>query len=262
MVYKLRKKGHFKRLPNISKEKINDYSKSNFFTKAVTAVQVFATIVQVIVRYSRHLAISQLELAVAAFSVCATITYLLVLRQPKGLATITVLQNDGKPLLHEDAYKICVDSRHSSFFRSVMKERSYYLNGGVDEGISNDAIISENLELFVTGMIAGGAIFGALHCCAWNFKFPTFQEHLLWQIASLETAITPGIVLCCFIPFAIFDDHLLGVVSVIIVLILITTFSFYVMARCFLVVEVFRSLFYLPPDAFISTWADNIPRVS
>ena len=37
---------------------------------------------------------------------------------------------------------------------------------------------------------------------------------------------------------------------------------FYIIVRLFNLVGGFRSLFYFPTDAFISTWADNIPHLS
>jgi len=37
---------------------------------------------------------------------------------------------------------------------------------------------------------------------------------------------------------------------------------FYFIARLFLLVEVFRMLCFLPPDAYISTWAANIPHIA
>jgi hypothetical protein len=37
---------------------------------------------------------------------------------------------------------------------------------------------------------------------------------------------------------------------------------FYILARLYLLVETFRTLVFLPPDAFISTWVSNIPNVS
>jgi hypothetical protein len=38
--------------------------------------------------------------------------------------------------------------------------------------------------------------------------------------------------------------------------------SLYVLARAFLLVEIFRTLFYLPEDAYVTTWASNFPHVS
>jgi hypothetical protein len=37
---------------------------------------------------------------------------------------------------------------------------------------------------------------------------------------------------------------------------------FYMVARLILLVETFRTLVFLPPDAFVSTWVSNIPNVS
>jgi hypothetical protein len=33
-----------------------------------------------------------------------------------------------------------------------------------------------------------------------------------------------------------------------------------VIARLFIIVEVFRSLYYLPPENYVNTWATNIPH--
>ena len=35
----------------------------------------------------------------------------------------------------------------------------------------------------------------------------------------------------------------------------------YVVARLFLMFEVFRTLFFLPPGAFVATWSSSIPHV-
>jgi len=35
------------------------------------------------------------------------------------------------------------------------------------------------------------AIFGALHCIAWNFHFPSHIEQLLWRIGSLTITLIP-----------------------------------------------------------------------
>jgi hypothetical protein len=36
----------------------------------------------------------------------------------------------------------------------------------------------------------------------------------------------------------------------------------YVLARLFLIVEMFRTLCFLPPNAYMSTWATNIPHLA
>jgi hypothetical protein len=36
----------------------------------------------------------------------------------------------------------------------------------------------------------------------------------------------------------------------------------YILARLLMSVEILRTLLYLPPDAFVETWASNIPHFS
>lgn len=38
------------------------------------------------------------------------------------------------------------------------------------------------------------------------------------------------------------------------------SYLLYILARLFLIVEVFRSLLYLPPGAFIETWSGSFPH--
>jgi hypothetical protein len=45
--------------------------------------------------------------------------------------------------------------------------------------------------VLVFGAILGGTLFGALHCLAWNFHFPTPQEALAWRICSGLTTALP-----------------------------------------------------------------------
>ena len=39
-------------------------------------------------------------------------------------------------------------------------------------------------------------IFGALHCIAWNFHFPSDTEQLLWRIGSLTITLIPLAFVC------------------------------------------------------------------
>lgn len=48
-------------------------------------------------------------------------------------------------------------------------------------------------------------LFGAVHCFAWSFHFPSETERLLWRIASLVTTASP-IVWTIVYTFALMDD--------------------------------------------------------
>jgi hypothetical protein len=84
-ICRLREAGLLARLLYVTIEEINDKSKGDSFTRAIAIFQIVWTVIQVIARAARHLAISQLEIAVVAFSVCAIIIYGLNWKKPKGV---------------------------------------------------------------------------------------------------------------------------------------------------------------------------------
>ena len=49
----------------------------------------------------------------------------------------------------------------------------------------------------------------------------------------------------------------MGILSLIVILIT----GMYAVARLFILVEAFRTLYFLPPAAFISSWASNLPHI-
>ena len=53
------------------------------------------------------------------------------------------------------------------------------------------SVRTHDLLLFVLPPIA--VVFGALHCIAWNFHFPSHIEQLLWRIASLVITLIPAV---------------------------------------------------------------------
>ena len=133
------------------------------------------------------------------------------------------------------------------------------------------------------GAVVGGALFGGVHCLAWNFRFPPSDERLAWRICSVLTAGLPplSIVPLGFwiglnpfysggardpeseqaLPDTRRDGHSFSPKIIFVGLTLVTGFlAPYLLARLFLMVEIFRSLFFLPPDAFINTWPGSFPH--
>lgn len=265
------------KIPNISKDHIQDKSKGDTFVKVKAIVQVGWMIIQTIVRGPRHLAVSQSEIAVLAYSACTIITYYLCIDKPQSVQVPTyILLNQefgGKKLSkrHQEAIRDC---RPRSWFTTSL--RLFRYQSSSKEGINvldpmpNDARYDDVNSLIFTeksllthmddGFMIAGLIFGSLHCAAWNFTFPTHTEQLLWRICSIITAGT----LPLYYGVLLLDIHLawsriqrlpLALVEIILAL-------GYLLARIFHMVEVFRSLFFLPPPAFITTWSAQVPHVT
>jgi hypothetical protein len=111
----------------------------------------------------------------------------------------------------------------------------------------------------IAGSALGGTLFGGIHCLAWNFAFPTCTELILWRTCSIVTTVLPLLSIYFNLQWSYYNgwvEHLGGdTASRLYGPVLLICFLFpYTLARLFLLIETFRSLFFLPPEAFIDTW--------
>jgi len=150
---------------------------------------------------------------------------------------------------------------------NIDKLRSSY-SSSQRKSVPNDYINTEigPISAYIGGMILGGVTFGSIHVAGWNLELPTPIEQKLWRIASiLMTCLLPVVFISPLLAgsgISLFDflDQGKSWVSV-------QSWTFvlgiiYIAARLFTLVEIFRTLLYLPLDAYISIWALNIPHVS
>lgn len=111
-----------------------------------------------------------------------------------------------------------------------------------------------------------GALFGAIHCLAWNFGFPSHFEKIMWRTASL------GIVGSCSMtlvgvtiwkPFSFIVRHFLtNWARLIIVTVKASVSLTYSVARITLLVLAVTSLRNLPPSAFNTIdWIELVPHI-
>ena len=117
--------------------------------------------------------------------------------------------------------------------------------------------------------LKGATLFGAIHLLAWSFAFPTPVERLLWRISALLTATVPVVAEISFADLLggemklWLDDHIgYGCLNWLWRKFLQILALTYVLARLFVLVEVFRTLYFLPPEAYLTTWSANVPHVS
>jgi hypothetical protein len=248
----LRERNFLKVIPNLSEDEINDKSKSDIFTKFIAAGQVLWISVEIIARVARGLSISQLELATSGFSACAVIIYILNLKKPQGEQTPTTFLCCVQVPSLVDAVRgpglLPIYTIFDALFDIGVP------NVRVTTNIRNDEI-EEKTSLWTFGGAAlGGVIFGGIHIGAWDFVFPTFVDQMLWRSASvLAAAVLP----VTFVGF--WGEG--GLYSVTGSQIYAALMFLYIIARLILLVEIFRTLCFLPPDAYINTWASNIPSI-
>jgi len=271
-VLNLRRQGHIPRLPLITEEDIHDRSKADPVLKCIAVIQILFSTLQTIVRAFRDLTVSLLELAVVAFAVCAVIIYALYWKKPKSVhSTVTLLEyqgeippdilgildkeNDREGLVREFLFPFKVPFRHGKMHR-IHGEPFNNTGAGWDTVRTSTAMVPS------TAISGWGAttLFGAVHVVGWNFSFPTRGEQIAWRAASLYTACF-GVMFILGMILTIFASRAVDFVPDSSWMWWICIISWlYLLARLFILVEIIRTLFFLPPDAYVSTWVLNLPH--
>ena len=260
-IYKLRDNNILSKLPHINKGELNDKSKSDSFVKLIAISQIMWAMVQIIVRTARTLAISQLELAVIAFAACAAVMYILYWSKPKSVGTTTTILEYQGPIPQEVLELIEINCKRFGLFFTA-RETNRLRHGS---RVRNDAIEDHHGATggaLTFAMILGAALFGGIHVGAWNFDFPSRIELIFWRCASIYSAAYGPVMGGTFVIIDRFTSFVKDIAKLVFAVILLFSTLLYMLARLFLLVEIFRTLCFLPPDAYISTWATNIPHVS
>jgi len=263
------------RLPYITKSELNDKSKSDGLVRFIAVLQILWTAIQITVRYSRHLAIFQLEIAVVAFSICAIIIYGLNWEKPKGVQVpYTLLQFSGQ-IPKTILTKTEKDWENSAgiwdwtfeMLMALLTLGQYKPSKDALPGspVPNHSIATELNKSAgiaqVLGLLLGGLVFGSIHVLAWNFVFASPIERTLWRVASILCITMPLLFLVALVLFAVLDKryHFLR-------RFLLRSQPFYILlyvaGRLFLLMEIFKTLCFLPPSAYVATWATNIPHIA
>lgn len=188
-----------------------------------------------------------------AYAVCAVFTYILqwsCLKDAGVPITTQTLQRASR----EEILAIGKEGRARWWWGGMFISYTIPYMCTPHDSVNNDV-----------GTLLGLAIFGAFHLIAWEFTFPTAGERLAWQIASIATAVIPLLILAVMVLLMRlssdrkrpgFWDRKLQILSVWPMAAVSFIFG---SIRMFLMVETFRSLYFLPPDGYIATGSTNIP---
>lgn len=266
----LMRTGLIKQLPRISEDEIKDRSKEDVVVKLLALGQVLWLFIQLIDRKVSGLPSTQLEIAVLSFAVCTFLTYLLWLKKPKDIRIPTEVLTTQK-LSRVDKCRLLYLNRYGFFENSLLNTATHkpsptipndiynreaqLFNVNVPDPADSELAQSWGMTYEDAGFTLGAVVFGACHCIAWNFHFPTPIEQTLWRATSVFTAAIMPLFYLGWYGLAVL--HLTGKATVILASI---TYTLYITCRIYILAEVFRSLFDLPPDAFVATWSSVVPH--
>ena len=260
--------------PKLSTADLEDRSKGDVFIKGAAVLQLTWLVIQMIARGSEDLAISLLEVMTLAFAVCAIATYILLWHKPQDVMTPTYVEATDI-LTREQVIGLAARCPVSTL---MVKE--FWLHGVAIRAMADNIfpwsrgipvrLWRQKNALYLNpifiGIGFGGVLFGTVHFIAWNFQFPTPVERILWRVS------------CC----VIISIPLLGTGLYLITLhnarkemesdtkssvwlrpFTATCVLLYLLARLYLMTEVFRSLAYAPLSTFQEiNWPSAIPHIN
>ncbi|TDL15015.1 hypothetical protein BD410DRAFT_809277 [Rickenella mellea] len=160
-------------------------------------------VLQCIARGAEHLAITELELVTLAFAVLNMVTYALWWNKPQNVQCSFSVRISNASSAHANANVDVGDSKDRSMLarlRRTTREAWSGLDGSSwmnhTKKVSSFYAGENESERWIASL-AGAAIavvFGALHCIAWPFQFPSEEQEILWRI-GYTVMVPPGVLL-------------------------------------------------------------------
>ena len=268
---KLLRQGTFEFTMPTEKE-IKDKGKSNWLAKALVLVQTTWFVAQCIARGIRHLPVTELEIVTLAYATMSFGIYLFWWDKPLNVGCpirVFAINSQGVEEKGEQTVREMPGvGREDEFWLVRMGD---YIIGNQD---TDDDMLARKVPTFWSGnptynqaiaadiiTLMVGIIFGAIHCIAWSFEFPSYMELVLWRISSVGIIATPAYFLVSY-SFAVVYD-LPDWVTVVIIIPTVTFMPLlYIVARAATVALAFTSLRALPSAAYETVhWTTFIPHI-
>ncbi|KAJ7362381.1 hypothetical protein DFH08DRAFT_1024521, partial [Mycena albidolilacea] len=185
---------------------IKDKSKGDALSKAVALFQGLWFITQCIARVMQHLPVTELEVATLAFAVINIFIWLLWWGKPLDVQDPIMLGTPEKefaalcsyhPIVHALDNPIAL-AKFSVRFRSMLGDPSSKYHPFSSNSVPSFFSISHldnnyRVHARTPSVVASfvGAIFGAIHCAAWNSHFPSAYEKWMWRSGALLVTAVP-----------------------------------------------------------------------
>jgi len=279
--------------PIITKAEIKDKSKGDVVTKGLVLIQTTWFLLQCVARAKKHLALTELEVATAAFAFLNSITYALWWDKPLNVkCPIRVRkkhlcgqqageQGAGSEQGATDVYDeelatevgVVEVSRRRGFWRNVCSAvKTVFLvifspfRSMVAEDNDDHTFFAgknENNVVYLGAAVVVATVFGGIHCIAWSFSFPSPMEQRLWRASSIVITATPMAIQGSMSALLVESGPKPGLADLITYSILLYPLSIvYFLARITLLVLSLMALRLLPPSALQAVhWTTFLPHV-
>ncbi|KAL7803976.1 hypothetical protein V8C43DRAFT_311824 [Trichoderma afarasin] len=184
-----RDRGIINKLPDIKLADVEDKNKSDALVKLLAILQVAWIVVQLCARVYSGLPFAPLELTTVAFSATAIILYSIEWEKPKDVNSPVYILATKHCVKYGDFEAIVNASPFPYMQLPFLQTKHYYMPSVAAHGTDGN-MKHIDAEAFIVALVTVVS-FGGIHLFAWNLKFPTPVEGLLWKISAIITIACP-----------------------------------------------------------------------
>lgn len=181
---------------HLSREAIEDKGKADWFVKDLALLQVTWLITQCVARVIQKLPLTTFELSTPAYIPCALLVFYLWWDKPYDIRQPTMVffkDHNRQPTMKMAGLSIPLAYVSDSVSPIETVIRSYQNFPMTRTCIDSVYICFFRVRSVSTLTLSVGlfyAIFGGIHCAAWNFPFPTDAERLPWRACSIIMSVS------------------------------------------------------------------------
>ena len=254
---------------------IEDRGKSDWLAKSLVLLQTSWFVIQCIARAVEHLPVTHLEIVTLAYAAMNFVTYIFWWKKPLNVnRPVRVFRKSGPSETQPQVDELTSEGQKLTWDTIIYRLEPIFrfIAGGQDKDVelgrkdrvprfwadnSDDIIVADGIVLGV------GVCFGAIHCIAWLFSFPTHAELLIWQISSVViTAVPIHIILMSVLAHWLFTIDFDKFAITAVFFGPVSGVILYIIARAVTLVLAFTSLRELPHGAYETVhWTTFIPHV-
>ena len=250
---------------------IEDRGKSDWLAKSLVLLQTSWFVMQCIARAVEHLRVTHLEIVTLAYAAMNFVTYIFWWNKPLNVnRPVRVFRKPGPNETQSQVDELTLEGQKLTWIYRL-EPIFQFIAGYQDKDVElsrKDRVPmfwADNSDIIVAdGIVLGvGVCFGAIHCIAWFFSFPTRAELLIWRILSVAiTAVPIHIILMSVLANRLFTIDFDKFAITAVFFGPISGVILYIIARAVTLVLAFTSLRQLPPGAYETVhWTTFIPHV-
>ena len=254
-----------------TEEEIKDKGKSDWLAKSLVLLQTSWFVMQCIARAVERLPVTHLEIVTLAYAAMNFVIYVFWWNKPLNVnRPVRVFRKSDVEESISEGRRIASGANRNgldTIYGFIISDQDDKVTLSHEDRVprfwansTGDSILIADLI-----MLGVGVCFGAIHCIAWHFSFPTHAELSIWRISCVAMTAVPF-----YIPLTLLLAGWLGdmgfetteIIGGISILSIFSAGILYIVARVFTLALAFTSLRDLPHGAFDTVhWTTFLPHV-